>query len=223
MPLSIQCETSLLLGSNAYLIADKKQGRYILVDCFNELPLTNNLRHYNVGQGPDILFLTHEHYDHIHGVEYIREHYPVCKVWASQACGVNMQNPGRNFSRHYDAYLEMHGTNMEGRAPTKEIAPCADNTFAGSMRLDWCGHEILLKETPGHSPGSICILIDGKHLFAGDTLLKTGTPETGLPGGSKREMQKITLPFLQSLPKTVMVYPGHGEPFELGSHPILAE
>lgn len=50
------------------------------------------------------------------------------------------------------------------------------------------------------------------YLFSGDSLIKGKKVITRLPGGSKKDYQAITLPFLKSLPDDMVVFPGHGEP-----------
>lgn len=93
----------------------------------------------------------------------------------------------------------------------------ADRTFDGECRMSWEGHSLWLKETPGHSAGSICILLDEKILFSGDSLV-TGHPTIlRLPGGSKKNFKMITIPFFESLDSELVVYPGHGEMQSLSS------
>ncbi len=78
-----------------------------------------------------------------------------------------------------------------------------------------CGNETLkVMNTPGHTPGSICLL--GKQLvFTGDTLFAGGIGRTDFPGGSMsdmgRSLQKLTI-----LPDYLLVYPGHGETTMIG-------
>ena len=44
--------------------------------------------------------------------------------------------------------------------------------------------EFLVIETPGHSPGSICLYMKKeKALIAGDTIFSSGVGRTDLPGG----------------------------------------
>ena len=62
--------------------------------------------------------------------------------------------------------------------------------------------------TPGHTPGSICLL--GEQLvFTGDTLFAEGIGRTDFPGGSNRDMQ-LSLQKLMRLPDNLLIYPGHG-------------
>jgi glyoxylase-like metal-dependent hydrolase (beta-lactamase superfamily II) len=68
--------------------------------------------------------------------------------------------------------------------------------------------------TPGHSPGSICLLT-GKHLFDGDTLFPGGPGHTENPAGFKQIVNSITQK-LFVLPDDTVVYPGHGTDTNLG-------
>ena len=62
--------------------------------------------------------------------------------------------------------------------------------------------------TPGHSPGSLCFLVDD-NLFSGDTLFYHAYGRTDLPGGSEKDMGN-SLKNLFELNKEIKVYPGHG-------------
>jgi len=62
--------------------------------------------------------------------------------------------------------------------------------------------------TPGHTPGSICLLGE-KLVFTGDTLFAGGIGRTDFPGGSVDDI-KASLQKLAKLPEYYLVYPGHG-------------
>jgi len=65
-------------------------------------------------------------------------------------------------------------------------------------------------ETPGHTPGSCCLLFPASGiLVAGDTLFKGSCGRTDLPNGDARLM-KASLNRLKQLPDPTRVYPGHG-------------
>ena len=78
--------------------------------------------------------------------------------------------------------------------------------------------DIKCVEMPGHSTGSIGIIIDNKLFFSGDSLLKNVHVTTSLPGGSKKDYRSITVPLIKALPNETLVYPGHGESFILGEN-----
>ena len=62
--------------------------------------------------------------------------------------------------------------------------------------------------TPGHTPDSICLLIDGK-LLTGDSLFVGECGRTDLPGGSPESMYDSLFHKLMKLDDDVEVYPGH--------------
>jgi glyoxylase-like metal-dependent hydrolase (beta-lactamase superfamily II) len=62
--------------------------------------------------------------------------------------------------------------------------------------------------TPGHSPGSCCILI-GRNLFTGDTLFVGAVGRTDLPGASFDQLIKSLQTKIVTLPPDTVVWPGH--------------
>ena len=80
--------------------------------------------------------------------------------------------------------------------------------------LSFGGETLKIMHTPGHTPGSIC-LVGEKIVFTGDTLFAGGIGRTDFPGGSMSDMA-ISLQKLTSLPDYLLVYPGHGETSMIG-------
>lgn len=153
------------------------------------------------------VLLTHEHYDHINGLNRIRAEHN-CTVISQELCSLRIQDRKKNLSTFANALIEISTTTTK-----KTIIPfdCkgADITFIDNLFFEWEGIQILMVATPGHSPGSSCILIK-KYLFSGDSLLARG-PMNRFPGGNDREYHEKTLPVLSRLlAKTDIVYPGHG-------------
>jgi hydroxyacylglutathione hydrolase len=62
--------------------------------------------------------------------------------------------------------------------------------------------------TPGHSPDSICLLVDGK-LLTGDTLFAGECGRTDLAGGSAEDMYHSLFDKLAKLDDETEVYAGH--------------
>lgn len=62
--------------------------------------------------------------------------------------------------------------------------------------------------TPGHTPGSVCYLVD-EHLFTGDTLFVGAAGRTDLIGGSLNTLIESIEKRLIVLPKQTTVWPGH--------------
>lgn len=164
-----------------------------------------------------LVLLTHEHYDHISGVNWIRDICLDTHVFCSCGCARNLRHPEDNLSAFSEVLLmDMERENNSFNGLNFQPYSCeADETFEGEYEFIWQGHKIFLKETPGHSKGSICILVDEKILFSGDTLVTGHETILRLPGGSKKDFANITLPYLESLEREIMVYPGHGKPQKL--------
>jgi len=68
--------------------------------------------------------------------------------------------------------------------------------------------DIKVIHTPGHTPGSVCYLIDG-NLFCGDTLFVGAVGRTDLIGGSLETLLESLEKKLIVLPKETVVWPGH--------------
>ena len=69
--------------------------------------------------------------------------------------------------------------------------------------------------TPGHTPDSICLLIDKQKLLTGDTLFVGECGRTDLPGGNSKNMFNSLFDKILKLNDDVEVYPGH----DYGSKP----
>ena len=68
--------------------------------------------------------------------------------------------------------------------------------------------KIKVIHTPGHTPGSVCYLVDG-NLFCGDTLFVGAVGRTDLIGGSLETLLESLEKRLIALPKETIVWPGH--------------
>ncbi len=68
--------------------------------------------------------------------------------------------------------------------------------------------------TPGHTPGSICLLVGGV-LIAGDTLFPGGPGHSDRPEDLQQEIRSI-VERLFILPDETEVYPGHGDGTTIG-------
>jgi glyoxylase-like metal-dependent hydrolase (beta-lactamase superfamily II) len=96
--------------------------------------------------------------------------------------------------------------------------PETDTYLPLETKQDWqlAGLSFQCIETPGHTPGSCCLLFpDDGILIAGDTLFKGSCGRTDLPGGDPGKM-KASLNKLKQLPDGIRVYPGHGSDTTIG-------
>ena len=84
-----------------------------------------------------------------------------------------------------------------------------DRIFVGEVSLE-------VIHTPGHSPGGICLLVDG-NLFTGDTLFVGAIGRTDLPGSSMEQFMNSIKDRLLTLPGETIVWPGHDYGFKPSS------
>lgn len=92
--------------------------------------------------------------------------------------------------------------------PAVELAEGGRIVF-GSIVLD-------VLHTPGHTPGSACLVIrDEGTLVSGDTLFAGGPGRVDLPGGDEGAMVE-SLGRLAGLDPSLRVLPGHGAATTIG-------
>ena len=86
-------------------------------------------------------------------------------------------------------------------------------TYAEGTQLKLAGLDITVLHTPGHTPGSVCLLI-GDTLFSGDTLFAGSCGRTDLPGGNWNTI-RASLRRLSDIEANLWVLPGHGPTSQL--------
>ena len=84
----------------------------------------------------------------------------------------------------------------------------ADRRLKDGDVLTVGGLRIEVIHTPGHTPGSVCYLVDGQ-LFTGDTLFVGAAGRTDLIGGSLETLVESLEKRLIVLPKETIIWPGH--------------
>lgn len=196
-----------LLHSWMYII--EENGHSIVIDPCKITDCIDNLI-------VDYIFLTHEHYDHISGVNVWKE-ITDAPVICSDKCSMNLIDSRKNMSRYFDVFCE-----MQTWIPKEELSieavdyTCsADITFTESKTIVWQNHKIELFSIPGHSAGSIGILFDNEHFFSGDSLFEKDPIELRFPGGSKKLWETKGRVQVESLRKGIRVWPGHFNDFIL--------
>jgi glyoxylase-like metal-dependent hydrolase (beta-lactamase superfamily II) len=100
--------------------------------------------------------------------------------------------------------IPMSMLSMFGGKPS----PPADRTVRDGDLIQVGSLALQVLHTPGHSPGGICLYVDGV-VFTGDTLFVGGVGRTDLPGGSWPLMLRSIQTKLLTLPDETIVYPGH--------------
>jgi glyoxylase-like metal-dependent hydrolase (beta-lactamase superfamily II) len=120
-----------------------------------------------------------------------------------------------------DAGYSVYVTQQDaGMLPSyDEILDDDDVITVGQLKL----HTI---HTPGHTPGSMCFLVDGSPvLFSGDTLFPGGPGNTSFEGGDFATIiRSIEDRLFSTLKPDTIILPGHGDQSTIGDErPHLQE
>ena len=153
------------------------------------------------------IILTHCHSDHIGAVNELVEAYG---CWV--ACGAH----------DVDGVADVHrsGFDEEGIDYTVDHV---DRALEEGDVVTWGGDSLTILNTPGHTPGSICLLCEGqKVMFSGDMLFQGVIGSTAFVLGNDADMVR-SCARLTELDPALRVYPGHGGPTTMQAElPMLA-
>ena len=182
------------IDANNYLLTDNDEA--VLIDCSEAKPeVLSALK----GKKLKFILLTHGHFDHVMGVNEMREKTGA-KVLINKEDVVRM-NESADIMRTFG---------VQGVETTK-----ADDFLNDGDTLKFGNTEIKVIATPGHTQGCVCYLIDGK-LFSGDTLFKESVGRCDLPGGNFQKLSDSVKNRLFTLDDNTIVYPGHGPETTIG-------
>lgn len=181
------------LGTNIYVVADD-DGEAMIID-----PGAKDMEPVfafvgNEGLRVRCIVNTHCHFDHVIGNEATRSRFRVPLLLHESELPLLRSAPDR--MEHFLGY----------RAPVGE----PDGWLREGDKLDVGRLRFLVFETPGHSPGGICLYESAEAvLFSGDTLFAGTVGRTDLPGSSRDRLMTSLREKLWPLPDETRVFPGH--------------
>ena len=179
-----------LLGANCYVLSLPGRNDCVVVDPGGE-EVAKAL--CASGRKPAVIIATHGHFDHIGGVDAL--------------CGIDVPFYIGSGDRDFPENDLWNASSSFGEAlhiqTVASLLSDGDTFTAAGIRFT-------ALETPGHTPGSICLRAEDL-LFTGDTLFARGFGRTDLPLGSAADLRRSLRRLLRDLEGDYIVYPGHGD------------
>ena len=207
--LSLERWIDPLTESNCYLLGEN--GRAVVIDPNHPRGPLELLE--RLGWKPELILLTHEHCDHMAGLEALRRRWPRVPAVGTPVCSANLQDKRLNMTQRMEVYLTFRG--KPGVSYPPFVCPPAELPYESRWETVWQGHRLQCEALPGHTPGSAGIFLDGDTFFSGDYLIPGEKVILRLPGGSETDYRARTRPFLAQLPPGLRICPGHGAPYTL--------
>lgn len=193
-----------LIDERTYVISGGEGA--IVIDPHEEDGLISYLR----GENKIAVFLTHEHYDHISGVNLLKKFF-ACTVYASDICGGIIMDSDNATGRFPLLLIGNKEKYHWAKTHLKLPYVCtADILIKDRMSLALFDHQIALWKSPGHSPGGMSILVDNKYLFSGDNLLGNGMELKSIGSNSDKYIKTLK-EYRRLSHESIVVFPGHGE------------
>ena len=167
--------------TNCYIIHDERSSACCVIDPGAKAEKVLALLQQE-GLTLEAILLTHGHFDHVGAVKALREQTG-CAVYL---CEDDLMMPG-NMTAGPLLYTDSYGD---------------------GDTLDLAGLQIRVLHTPGHTPGSVCLMTEDA-IFSGDTLFAGSCGRTDLAGGNENAL-KTSLHRLRDIKQEYRVFPGHG-------------
>lgn len=186
------------LATNCYIVWCEKTKQAAVIDPGGDAPAILAIVREN-GLTVKAIINTHGHADHIGAVNAIRQ-ATGAPLLIHAADADLLTSSFRNLSTYIGPGITC--------APADQLLKEGDTVTFGTVSLT-------VIETPGHTPGGICLKGDGV-LFSGDTLFAESIGRTDFPGGSYSQLIINIKEKLMLLPDDCKVYPGHGPDTTIG-------
>lgn len=194
------------LLTNCYVVSCPKTRKAVIIDPgFETYEEAQQIIRYLNDNGikPVSIINTHGHPDHVAGNQALKDAFSI-PILIHEGDAQMLEEPGRKLARIYGFTIN---------------TPPADKLLHDGEEVIF-GHQVInVMHTPGHTPGSIC-LMGGDKIFTGDTLFAGSIGRVDFPHSSEEDM-KASLKRLKSLPDELTVYPGHGPVTNLGEEKCL--
>ena len=180
-----------MIEENCYIVMAENTNEGFLVDPGADAQILANAVE-NMKMKPKFILLTHGHWDHVGAVVELKDKFNI------------------------PFYISTNDNDMiQSGQDTYGSTPNPDGYLKEGDTFKFADKTIRVIETPGHTPGGVCFLVD-KSLFTGDTLFNGTIGRTDFVGGSFETLVSSVRRKLATLPEDIKVYPGHGPSTTIG-------
>ncbi|MDR2910917.1 MAG: MBL fold metallo-hydrolase [Bacteroidales bacterium] len=193
------------IDENSFVISDST-GECVFIDpgFYYDKELSEISNYITINNlNPVKILSTHCHFDHIMGVEFIREKYKI---------PFQVHKDDTFLIERAIKQANMFGCKMNPLKPVDSFIEEGDKVSFGNTELE-------IIHVPGHSPGHLIFYnSDENFIIAGDVLFRGSIGRTDLPGGSGNYNDLISniKNKMFSLPDETKVYCGHGHETTIG-------
>ncbi len=185
-------------ATNCYIVGSEAGGQGMIIDPGDEAGKILG-RVEQLGLDIKYILLTHGHLDHIGALREVKE-----------ATGADVAIYANDVATLNDRSLSIF------MGIPYHPSPAPDRLLNDGDIITIGGLSFNVIHTPGHTPGSICLLGEGV-LFSGDTLFHYGIGRADFPGGSYEQLMDSIRNRLMVLDDNIEVYPGHGPETTIGA------
>jgi hydroxyacylglutathione hydrolase len=114
-------------------------------------------------------------------------------------------------------WKERHGVEILAHPLEAERLLDVDYTIEPGDPIEAGGLRIECLHTPGHTAGMLNFVVNGEHVFTGDTLFKGSVGGVRAPGSTGFEdIKRSIMEVLMKLPPETNAHPGHTDPTTIG-------
>lgn len=154
------------------------------------------------GLKPVLALNTHGHFDHLLGVNFLREKY---------GAKLAMSSKDDFLLKNASVSAELFGVRAG------DLPEAIDIDLEGQESISFGATTLKIISVPGHTPGHVAFYEPAsKVLFTGDTLFRESIGRTDLPGGDYSWIMRSIIDNILPLGDEVKIYPGHGDVSDLG-------
>ena len=154
------------------------------------------------GLKPVLALNTHGHFDHLLGVDFLRNRY---------GAKLAMSSKDEFLLKGASVSAELFGIRAG------DLPEAIDIDLEGEESVRFGNTELKIISVPGHTPGHLAFYEPQSNvLFTGDTLFRESIGRTDLPGGDYSWIMRSIIENILPLGDEVKIYPGHGDASDLG-------